>query len=176
MALVTSNHRLPSKPGFPRFLIALFLVKSKPANISIQGASIEVQMLNFTNVIIEYVLSLRSYIKEGCRLEGATTFQAYVDTSAFWRDAYKKSEEAQVELRAKIFESERRQDAQTIIEDTSPGKRKRLEIQDGGVENGNSPKKPKTITTDRKFLTEMMPFQTSLADMRSTLLGQHSKS
>lgn len=104
-----------------------------------------------------------------------------MDTSAFWRDAYKKSEEAQVQLRAQVFELERRRENQndqangTSIEDASQGKRKRLEIQAGGIVIQHPPKKPRAITNDPKSLVEMMPFQNSLADMTSSSSGQCSE-
>ncbi|MCJ1427331.1 hypothetical protein MMC29_005234 [Sticta canariensis] len=87
--------REPSKPKQPRFLIALFLAKSKPSNLSTQ----------------EYISSLRSCVQEGRRLDGPGSSHSNVNTAEFWRIEFKRSEEAQTELRAKIFELEKMLDA-----------------------------------------------------------------
>lgn len=50
-------------------------------------------------------------MKRGFRLEGDSSANHHVDTLAFWKDAFKKSEDAQNELRAKIFELEKRLEA-----------------------------------------------------------------
>lgn len=54
-------------------------------------------------------------MKRGFRLEGQPSANHHVDTLAFWKDAFKRSEDAQNELRAKIFELEKRLEAR--IED-----------------------------------------------------------
>lgn len=56
-------------------------------------------------------------MKRGCRLECQPSANNHVDTLAFWRYAFKKSEDAQNELRAKIFELEKR--LETRIEQRS---------------------------------------------------------
>lgn len=50
-------------------------------------------------------------MKRGHRLEGQPSTNHHVDTLAFWKDAFKKSEDAQNELRAKVFELEKRLEA-----------------------------------------------------------------
>ena len=67
-------------------------------------------------------------MKRGCRLECQTSANNHVDTLAFWRDAFKKSEDAQNELRDKVFELEKRLEArieQRIETPVSHMKRKR---------------------------------------------------
>lgn len=50
-------------------------------------------------------------MKRGYRLESRPSANHHVDTLAFWKDAFKKSEDAQNELRAKVFELEKRLEA-----------------------------------------------------------------
>ena len=56
----------------------------------------------------EYIASLRSCIKRGTRPDSADFSNNHVDTTAFWRQAYTRSEEAQIGLRARIAELEAR--------------------------------------------------------------------
>lgn len=67
-------------------------------------------------------------MKRGFRLEGQPSANHHVDTLAFWKDAFKKSEDARNELRAKVFELEKRLEArieQKIENPVSHKKRKR---------------------------------------------------
>lgn len=68
-------------------------------------------------------------MKRGHRIEGQPSTNHHVDTLAFWKDAFKKSEDAQNELRAKVFELEKRLEARTehnMENQVSQIKRKRV--------------------------------------------------
>lgn len=104
------ENREPSKPNQPRFLIALFLAKSKPSNLSTQGTSTQLFVFSNLDSFTEYISSLRSCVQDGRRLDGSGSSHSNVNTAEFWRNEFKRSEEAQTELRAKIFELEKRLD------------------------------------------------------------------
>lgn len=93
-----------SRPKQSRFLIALFLAKSKPCNISTQ----------------DYISSLHKCVQEGRRLDSPSTSHSLVNTAEFWRNEFKRSEEAQTELRARIFELEKMLDAQEQSRSVTP--------------------------------------------------------
>lgn len=175
MTLLKTNHRGLSKPVLCRFIVALFLIKSKPTNLSVQGASNSNLKPQLTNIIIEFLSSLRSNIKEGCRLDDSTTFQAYVDTSAFWRDAYKKSEEAQIQLRAKIFELERIQDAREdqrnrTFAEAAQGERKIHKIE---AENERPSKRTRATTDGPPVIAEKNSFESFADDIASSISGEN---
>ncbi|MCJ1467326.1 hypothetical protein MMC07_005950 [Pseudocyphellaria aurata] len=147
----------PSKPKQSRFLIALFLAKSKPSNLSTQ----------------EYISSLRSCVQEGRRLDSPRSSHSHINTAEFWRNEFKRSEEAQTELRARIFELEKTLDGRehsrsvTPAEGTSQKKRRR---DTNGVEGAQ------TIVARKRSRTavdELMPeedgasLETFVSDMKS---------
>lgn len=103
--------REPSKPKQSRFLIALFLAKSKPSNLSTQGTSNQGVVFSTLDSSTEYISSLRSCVQEGRRLDSPSSSHSNVNTAEFWRIEFKRSEEAQTALRAKIFELEKMLDA-----------------------------------------------------------------
>lgn len=131
----------PSRPKQSRFLIALFLAKSKPSNLSTQGRSkppdVDFSILDRST---EYISSLRTCVQEGRRPHGSTSSHSHVDTAEFWRNEFKRSEDAQMELRARIFELEKMLDVReqwgtaTPAGDTSQKKRRR-----GANEVGRGP-------------------------------------
>lgn len=109
-----------SRPKQSRFLIALFLAKSKPCNISTQGTSspdVDVSTLDSST---DYISSLRKCVQEGRRLDSPSTSHSLVNTAEFWRNEFKRSEEAQTELRARIFELEKMLDAQEQSRSVTP--------------------------------------------------------
>lgn len=112
MASQGSLIREPSKPSSSQLIIALFLVKSKPSGLSAQGTANPITNRPASSFFLEYTSSLRECVKRGFRLEGQPSANHHVDTLAFWKDAFKKSEDAQNELRAKVFELEERLEAQ----------------------------------------------------------------
>ncbi|KAL9125865.1 MAG: hypothetical protein Q9217_004997 [Psora testacea] len=130
-----SSSNCPDKVPLPQFLVALLLVKSKPYTLSIQGLHIRGNVLlkAYSNFCVEYLASLRSYIRSGARPKLADTPHSYVDATAFWRQAYTKSEEAQIILRARLVELELR-DNENVEEGALPNaansqrKRKRTPV------------------------------------------------
>lgn len=179
MAPLRSIHKVSCKPSFSQFLIALYLVKSKPSNLSVQGASNYILDWHSINIHTEYISSLRSYIKEGNRPGGSIAFHNHIDTSAFWRDSYKKSEEAQVQLRAKIFELEQVEDARKDSVSRTPpmkvsqGKRKRHAIESSGEASEYPPKRLKAISDDSAFLLGMTCYKYSVDDVASLISDQN---
>ncbi|EEQ32285.1 conserved hypothetical protein [Microsporum canis CBS 113480] len=78
--------------------LALAIVQSKPPDMSIR----------------EYALKLRDYIIVGKRAPETTFMETHLDSTAFWREAYEKSEAAQSELLDKIYELEQRNEARLL--------------------------------------------------------------
>ncbi|KAL8923653.1 MAG: hypothetical protein Q9172_003045 [Xanthocarpia lactea] len=83
------------KPSFPRFIVALFLVKSKPPQCPVQ----------------DYLAKLRSYIRTGQHLESTPNDARYIDTLGFWKDSHKRLEDGANEQRARIYALEAELDA-----------------------------------------------------------------
>lgn len=110
----------PSKPKQSRFLVALFLAKSKPSNLSAQGTSREDLDFLALDSSTEYISSLRSCVREGRRLDGPSSAHSHVNTAEFWRNEFKRSEEAQTELRVRIFELEKMLDARDQSKSATP--------------------------------------------------------
>ncbi|KAM5444344.1 hypothetical protein MferCBS31731_000862 [Microsporum ferrugineum] len=86
--------------GLLQFQLALAfaVVRSKPPDMSIR----------------EYALKLRDYIIVGKRAPETTFVETHLDSTAFWREAYEKSEAAQSELLDKIYELEQRNEARLL--------------------------------------------------------------
>ena len=104
-------------------------------------------------------------MQRGFRLEGQPSANHHVDTLAFWKDAFKKSEDAQNELRAKVFELEKRLEAcveQKIENPVSHIKRKR------GLDNATAERARQTASKRLKpadsTLTSNGGFLAAIAD------------
>ncbi|KAF3483444.1 uncharacterized protein GIQ15_02768 [Arthroderma uncinatum] len=90
-----------SRPSQFQLALALAVVKSKPSDTSIR----------------EHILKLRNYISTGKRTYVETSGQEnHLDSTAFWREAYEKSEAAQSKLLDKIYELEQRNEARVLRE------------------------------------------------------------
>ncbi|KAL9639596.1 MAG: hypothetical protein Q9164_000830 [Protoblastenia rupestris] len=98
-----------------------------------------------------YIASLRSCIKNGARSESTGSLHSHVDTTAFWRHAYTKAEEAQIILRARLAELELQDVRQSIEENSlpdkarSPKKRKRAPATAPPATNNKKQKKIMTV-------------------------------
>lgn len=84
--------------------------------------------------VTEYLRGLCQRIEAERRDKDSSTNYRHVDGAAFWRKAYDKAEIAQTQLRAKIHELERRNEAlslklnlpeTSVTKSSSQGKRKR---------------------------------------------------
>lgn len=155
MTVSDSAYEDLSKPSLPRFLIALFLAKSKPATCSVSGTSNPNttpkldQQLN----LADYICSLRARIDKGRRPTGLAGAENHVDSAAFWRDAFEKSEKTQLKLRERILHLEWQQGNMKVgssSQSTSQIKRKRSfqSIQD--VTNASSQKRSRKAAVDPK--------------------------
>lgn len=103
----------------------------------------------------EYISSLRSCVQEGRRLDGSSSSRSHVNTAEFWRNEFKRSEEAQIELRARIFELEKRLDAPEESRSATPaGVASQKERRQGAsqIERG-----PDTATRKRSWTTVNEP-------------------
>lgn len=105
---VSSASKELFRPSFPRFLIALFLVKSKPAGLSVPGRHLDlcVMCIVLWSIPEDYIQALQDCVTQGRRPDTSADARHHVDISALWHEKYKKSEESQLELRAKISELE----------------------------------------------------------------------
>ncbi|KAL8857542.1 MAG: hypothetical protein Q9178_005870 [Gyalolechia marmorata] len=83
------------KPSFPRFIVALFLVKSKPPECPVQ----------------DYLAKLRSYIQTEQHPESTSNDARSIDTLGFWKDSHKRLEDGANEQRARIYALEAELDA-----------------------------------------------------------------
>lgn len=139
---------------------------------------------HLANYSIEHVQSLRACAKAGRRLEDSSTGHHHIDTSAFWRDAFRKSEETQNELRARIFELEQTLEAQngpsslTPIQATSQKKRKRMASKVGDGDSAIAVKRPRVAGMEQKSQgqDESLPFLVGdvlmpLADPKGEIVG-----
>ena len=133
------QHSTLSQNGIPplQFIVALLLAKSKPLSLSIEGEN-HISRLRGGKACAHldsgYIISLRSCIVSGVRPEVSSNSSNYVDTIAFWREAHRKLEKAQVALRAKaarVVELESVLEELSVTYNASPvsghanGKRKR---------------------------------------------------
>ncbi|KAI4179183.1 MAG: hypothetical protein LQ348_005449 [Seirophora lacunosa] len=82
------------KPSFLEFVVALFLAKSKPQELTVR----------------DYLTSLRSYIKNGHRPEDHNG-PRYIDTLAFWKNSHKQLQQEVNEQRVQIFNLKRELEA-----------------------------------------------------------------
>lgn len=153
----------PAKPSSSQLIIALFLAKSKPSGLSAQGTATPVTNCPASSFFLEYASSLRECVKRGCRLEGQPSANHHVDTLAFWKDAFKKSEDAQNELRAKVFELEKRLEARNepkIENPVSHRKRKR------DLDNATAEPARTTISGNGGFLAAIADDVKHLSDRK----------
>ncbi|KAI4118824.1 MAG: hypothetical protein LQ345_001217 [Seirophora villosa] len=87
----TQNYR---KPSFLEFVVALFLAKSKPQELTVR----------------DYLTSLRSYIQNGHRPEDYNG-PRYIDTLAFWKNSHQQLQQEVNEQRVQIFNLKRELEA-----------------------------------------------------------------
>ena len=145
----------PEKVPLPQFIIALLLVKSKPFATPIKGLDVQGSdpLTAFADLSTEYIASLRSCIRNGTRTQSADTPHNHIDTTSFWRQAYTKSEEEKIILRARIAELERRDNNRIIEESVIPTaansqrKRKRAPIAASQSSNNKKQKKAQILTS-----------------------------
>ncbi|KAK2836946.1 hypothetical protein FQN49_006563 [Arthroderma sp. PD_2] len=87
------------RPSQFQLALALAVVKSMPSDTSIR----------------EHIQKLRDYIATGKRTRLETIGQEnHLDSTAFWREAYEKSEAAQSKLLDKIYELEQRNETRVL--------------------------------------------------------------
>lgn len=90
---------------------------------------------------------MKAYIKNGPCLNHARIPERHIDTTAFWRDAYTKSEETQIELRARIAELEKQLREKDTVKSSSLivtlKKRKRSAPEASETLDSRSPKQAK---------------------------------
>lgn len=100
------------EPSFPRFIAALFLVKSKPPETSVQGKSriIRTSDQPISCGFTDYLTKLRSYVRTGQHPDVDSNGARYIDTSQFWRDSHQRLEHEVKEQRARIYALERELD------------------------------------------------------------------
>lgn len=106
--VINSSDKDLAKPSFPQFLIALFLVKSKPIGLLVPGGHLNYKqtLCHMADNPKEYIEALQACVTHGPRQDHAANARCHVDTSALWHEQYKKSEESQIQLRTRISELE----------------------------------------------------------------------
>ncbi|KMU74089.1 hypothetical protein DIZ76_016672 [Coccidioides immitis] len=128
----------PSPPSQAQLALAIAIVKSKPPHTTIK----------------DYILRIRNYIKTGQRERDESSQKYHLDSTAFWREAYEKSEAAQSRLLDRIYELEQRNGASALnVEPESGSKaplRKRKTNGSPGSIALRPPKRSKT-TADEKI-------------------------
>ncbi|KAL8829397.1 MAG: hypothetical protein Q9191_002039 [Dirinaria sp. TL-2023a] len=92
MAHANLNSNPTGIPPLDKFIVALFLVKSKPATDSVR----------------EYLANLHNFFREGRRPRALDISNRHIDSVTFWKSSYEKSEQAQASLKIKIEELEQR--------------------------------------------------------------------
>ena len=163
----------PSKPKQSRFLVALFLAKSKPSNLSAQGTSREDLDFLALDSSTEYISSLRSCVREGRRLDGPSSAHSHVNTAEFWRNEFKRSEEAQTELRVRIFELEKMLDARdqsksaTLADNKLQEKRRRGANEIEKVADGVGQKRLRMTTNESTSGDDRGSLERLVSDMKS---------
>ncbi|KAL8879215.1 MAG: hypothetical protein Q9198_003134, partial [Flavoplaca austrocitrina] len=80
--------------SFPKFLAALFLIKIKAPEVSVQ----------------DYLAKLRSHVRTGQRPELKTNDARYVDTLDFWKDSFHQLQNQMNEQKARVYALERELD------------------------------------------------------------------
>ncbi|KAL9035619.1 MAG: hypothetical protein Q9180_004767, partial [Flavoplaca navasiana] len=80
--------------SFPKFLAALFLIKIKAPDVSVQ----------------DYLAKLRSHVRTGHRPELETNGARYVDTLDFWKDSFHQLQNQMNEQKARVYALERELD------------------------------------------------------------------
>ncbi|KAL1954159.1 hypothetical protein VTO42DRAFT_1567 [Malbranchea cinnamomea] len=91
-------------PSHLQLALALAIVRSKPANTTIK----------------DHISSLRNYIKPGKRDPVSVTNDKHIDSAAFWRQAYEKSEAAQSHLLDRIYELEQKNESLRLAKEETP--------------------------------------------------------
>ncbi|EFW19484.1 hypothetical protein D8B26_007710 [Coccidioides posadasii str. Silveira] len=128
----------PSPPSQAQLALAIAILKSKPPHTTIK----------------DYILCIRNYIKTGQRERDESSQEYHLDSTAFWREAYEKSEAAQSRLLDRIYELEQRNGASALnVEPESGSKaplRKRKTNGSPGSIALRPPKRSKT-TADEKI-------------------------
>ncbi|KAL9102105.1 MAG: hypothetical protein Q9163_002709 [Psora crenata] len=123
----------------------------------------------------KYLTSLRSCVKKGARAEPS---HYHIDTAAFWRQAYTKSEEAQIILRARLAELELGTNQRNIDESALPNaansQRKRKRAPTAAYPSKKQKKTQNTADTNVVEPSKDEPIR-PLVDLRSTLADSVGK-
>ena len=139
-------------PRLNHAVIALFIAKSKPTNLSVRGKRFSCSFRDcFLMASPAFIVNLRGFIQKGRRGDLHGNDGQFLDSVAFWRNACEKSQEVEQQLRAKIIVLERKleiatsassQSAQSI--GTSQRKRKRENPTTKTRSGGRATKRAKT--------------------------------
>ncbi|WEW61063.1 hypothetical protein PRK78_006552 [Emydomyces testavorans] len=126
-------------PSQAQLALALAIVKSKPAHVSIK----------------DFILGVRNHVKSGRRKQvEAVQDDRHLDSAAFWREAYEKSEAAQSRLLDKIYELEQRNEAAALKANPETGKESTLtkrKANSGTASLALRPLKRSKTTSDAKL-------------------------
>lgn len=111
----------------------------------------------------DYIQALQACIAHGSQPNGSANSRYHLDTSALWHEQYKKSEESQIELRARISELESLHTAERISKQTE--RKRKLSTKEPGREFDTDARK--------RFKTPVLdPVSRSLSDSLKPLVGQ----
>lgn len=138
----------PIHPCFPEFVVALFLAKSRPAEVPVRGRELHFQRTSLHSLTFrpEYVANLRSYIRDGHRPKENFNNARHIDTQAFWKDSYQRLQQEMNEQRARIFSLERELDAVRSAGSHSPAEAPKNKSVPDPVTNGFSKKRKRGHT------------------------------
>ena len=150
MAPATSVEWRP--PRLNQAVIALFIAKSKPRNLTAQGKRLLYAIREGTlTESSAFLVTLREYIRKGRRADVHGSDEEFLDSIALWQNLYDKSQEVGQQLRAKIDVLEQRLETITDASgqttqstDTSQKKSKRKNPATATSSSGQATKKAKT--------------------------------
>lgn len=115
-----TSHTCP--PSNAQLALALSILKSKPASVSVKGRQSSPVSLKppwifanpYQRLPSEHILSIRQYITSGKRQDVADSGslpERHLDSVTFWRDAYETSESEQSKLHDRIYDLEQKVEA-----------------------------------------------------------------
>ncbi|KAL8795083.1 MAG: hypothetical protein Q9195_002380 [Heterodermia aff. obscurata] len=140
-------------PRLNHAVIALSLVKSKPRSLSVRGKQPSCSSCEDTLTgSSAFIVTLRDFIQKGRRADVHENDEQFLDSIAFWRNAYEKSQDVEQQLRAKILILEQRSETisrtpgqATLSTGTSQQKRKRENSTTRTTSGGRATKRVKSI-------------------------------
>lgn len=172
MATDPSAQHRSQRPQLNKFILALFLVKSKAANTTIHGkSSFRISQCVTNGLVLDHLSRLKSFIRDGTRASNERAGKRHVNSVGYWQDAHRKSEATHGELRVRVAELEQQLAKQSppakgpSSQAKAQGKRKRNE--EDGVE-GPTSKSMKLGNTTSSAVTAV-DGQQSLAEMALSL-------